>query len=55
MQCPPVRRSRRAVRRAIHGRLGQAQGLKNKLTSNAQAIDKPIAALLGDLKQRGLL
>jgi membrane-anchored protein YejM (alkaline phosphatase superfamily) len=29
--------------------------LKNKITSNAQAIDKPVAALLGDLKQRGLL
>ena len=33
----------------------QHNNLRAKLTSNARAIDKPIAALLTDLKQRGLL
>ena len=30
-------------------------GLKNNHTKNCAAVDKPIATLLGDLKQRGLL
>ncbi|MFO0919115.1 MAG: DUF1501 domain-containing protein [Planctomycetaceae bacterium] len=33
----------------------QHQNLKSKLSSNAREIDQPIAALIGDLKQRGLL
>ena len=33
----------------------QHNNLREKLSSNAHAIDKPIAALLQDLKQRGLL
>jgi len=33
----------------------QHTNLKAKLTSNAEAIDKPISALLADLKQRDLL
>jgi hypothetical protein len=33
----------------------QHSNLKNQLTTNAHAIDKPIAALLQDLKQRGML
>ena len=37
------------------GNWDQHSNLKAKLTTNAHAIDKPIAALLGDLKQRGML
>ena len=33
----------------------QHNNLKSKLTANAEAIDKPMAALLNDLKQRDLL
>jgi len=33
----------------------KAQQLKAKLTSNAAGIDQPIAALINDLKQRGML
>src|SRR4029079_3697461 len=33
----------------------QHNNLKAKLTSNCQSIDKPIAGLLADLKQRSLL
>jgi hypothetical protein len=33
----------------------QHNGLKARLTANAAATDKPIAALLDDLKQRGML
>jgi hypothetical protein len=37
------------------GSWDQHQNLKAQLTTNAHAIDKPIAALLSDLKQRGML
>jgi uncharacterized protein (DUF1501 family) len=37
------------------GNWDQHSNLKAQLTTNAHAIDKPIAALLGDLKQRGML
>ncbi|HEY5314505.1 MAG TPA: DUF1501 domain-containing protein [Pirellulales bacterium] len=37
------------------GNWDQHNNLKAKLTENAHAIDKPIAALLADLKQRGML
>ena len=37
------------------GNWDQHQNLTAQLAANAQAIDKPIAALLGDLKQRGML
>ena len=38
-----------------YGGWDQHKQLRAKLTSNAAGIDKPIAALLADLKQRGLL
>jgi hypothetical protein len=37
------------------GNWDQHNNLKAQLTTNAHAIDKPIAALLADLKQRGML
>lgn len=38
-----------------HSNWDQHGNLKGKLTSNCQATDQPIAALLTDLKQRGML
>jgi hypothetical protein len=38
-----------------HGNWDQHTNLTADLTANAHAIDKPIAALLADLKQRGML
>jgi uncharacterized protein (DUF1501 family) len=38
-----------------HGGWDQHQNLKSALTRNCAATDQPIAALLTDLKQRGLL
>ena len=57
---PEVGRARSSVyRSALSGRgrrpLGSALGLKAGHENNARAVDKPIAALLTDLKGRGLL
>ena len=38
-----------------HDRWDQHSGLKKGHEDNARAVDKPIAGLLTDLKQRGLL
>jgi hypothetical protein len=57
-QCLLARRYAEAGVRFIevsHGNWDQHDQLVNKLTSNCQATDKPIAGLLTDLKQRGLL
>jgi hypothetical protein len=57
-QCLLARRFAKAGVRFIELSLGgwdQHKDLKARLTSNCQAIDKPIAALMQDLKQRGLL
>ena len=57
-QCLLARRFAEAGVRFIELSLGgwdQHKELKSKLTSNCRSIDKPIAALLQDLKQRGLL
>jgi uncharacterized protein (DUF1501 family) len=57
-QCLLARRFAEAGVRFVELSMGgwdQHKDLKNKVASNAQAIDKPVAALLGDLKQRGLL
>ncbi|HVX09786.1 MAG TPA: DUF1501 domain-containing protein [Pirellulales bacterium] len=57
-QCLLARRFAEAGVRFIELSMGgwdQHKDLKAKLTSNGHAIDKPISALLGDLKQRGML
>ena len=57
-QCLLARRFAEAGVRFIELGLGgwdQHNNLHEKLSANAHAIDKPIAALLQDLKQRGLL
>jgi hypothetical protein len=57
-QCLLARRFSEAGVRFVEISLGgwdQHRSLKEQLTKNAQSIDKPIAALLGDLEQRGLL
>ena len=57
-QCILARRFAEAGVRFIEIAMGgwdQHKELRTKLTSNCRAIDKPIAALLADLKQRGLL
>jgi len=57
-QCLLARRFVEAGVRFIElgkGDWDQHNNLKSKLTNNAEAIDKPIAALLTDLKQRDLL
>ena len=57
-QCLLARRFAEAGVRFIelcHSNWDQHGGLKNKLTSNCKATDQPIAALLTDLKQRGML
>lgn len=57
-QCLLARRFAEAGVRFIELSLGgwdQHKDLKGKLTSNCHAIDKPIAALLADLKARGML
>ena len=57
-QCLLARRFSEAGVRFIELGMGgwdQHNNLKAKLTSNAQAIDKPIAGLLQDLKDRDLL
>ena len=51
----PVLRTRRAVRPVQRRRLGCPQQSEGRLTDElAHAIDKPIAGLLTDLRQRGL-
>lgn len=57
-QCLLARRFAEAGVRFIelsYGGWDQHKQLQAKLTSNAAGIDKPIAALLADLEQRGLL
>ncbi|MGH7139629.1 MAG: DUF1501 domain-containing protein [Pirellulales bacterium] len=57
-QCLLARRFAEAGVRFIELSLGgwdQHKDLKAKLTSNCHAIDKPMSALLADLKQRGML
>jgi hypothetical protein len=57
-QCLLARRFAEAGVRFVEIGLGgwdQHKDLKARLTSNCHAIDKPIAGLLQDLKQRGLL
>jgi hypothetical protein len=57
-QCLMARRLAEAGVRHIevcHGGWDQHQNLKSALTKNCAATDQPIAALLTDLKQRGLL
>ena len=46
LTCPPI---------AGHDRWDQHSGLKKGHEDNARAVDQPIAALLKDLKARGLL
>jgi hypothetical protein len=56
-QCLLARRFAEAGVRFIELSMGgwdQHKDLKQRLTANSHAIDKPIAALIGDLKQRGL-
>ena len=57
-QCLMARRMAEAGVRYIevcHGGWDQHQNLKSTITRNCAATDQPIAALLTDLKQRGLL
>ena len=57
-QCLMARRFAEAGVRFIeltHEGWDQHNGLKAKLTANCGATDKPIAALIGDLKQRDML
>ena len=57
-QCLLARRFAEAGVRYIeicHGNWDQHKNLKTRLTANCRATDQPIAALLSDLKQRGLL
>ncbi|HWB00112.1 MAG TPA: DUF1501 domain-containing protein [Pirellulales bacterium] len=57
-QCLLARRfAERGVRfiELAFGQWDQHQNLKSQITANAHGIDKPVAALLGDLKQRGML
>ncbi|MFN7918448.1 MAG: DUF1501 domain-containing protein [Bryobacteraceae bacterium] len=57
MQCLLARRMAEAGVRFIelhHGGWDQHRDLKARIKDNATAIDQPIAALLTDLKQRGL-
>ena len=57
-QCLMARRLAEAGVRHIevcHGGWDQHQNLKSTLTKNCASTDQPIAALLTDLKQRGLL
>lgn len=57
-QCLLARRFAEAGVRFIEvgtGGWDQHRDLKAKLTANCHAIDKPIAALLSDLKERGML
>lgn len=57
-QCLMARRLVEAGVRVVeiaHANWDQHQGLKNNLSRNCKDIDQPIAALLTDLKQRGML
>ena len=57
-QCLLARRFAEAGVRFIeitHASWDQHNGLKSKLASNCEATDKPLAGLLTDLNQRGLL
>jgi hypothetical protein len=57
-QCLMARRFAEAGVRFIelsHGNWDQHNQLKNRLTANCTAIDRPIAGLLTDLAERGLL
>jgi len=58
MQCLMARRMAEAGVRFIelhHGGWDQHQQLRARIKENATAIDKPVAALLADLKQRDML
>lgn len=57
-QCLMARRLAEAGVRFIeisHANWDQHNGLRKNLESNCRAIDKPLAALLADLQQRGML
>src|SRR5262245_12118942 len=57
-QCLLARRLAEAGVRFIelgHGDWDHHNGLKERIQTNAEEIDQPIAALIADLKQRGLL
>ncbi|MFM8250634.1 MAG: DUF1501 domain-containing protein [Planctomycetota bacterium] len=57
-QCLMARRLAESGVRFIeitHGNWDQHKNLKSALSGNAQAIDRPLAALLTDLEKRGLL
>jgi len=57
-QCLMARRFAESGVRFIEVGMGgwdQHQGLRARLTANCTSIDQPIAALLNDLKQRGML
>ena len=57
-QCLIARRFAEAGVRYVevsHGNWDTHNGLKNRLPSLCAAVDRPIAALLADLKERGLL
>jgi uncharacterized protein (DUF1501 family) len=57
-QCLMARRLAEAGVRFIeltHNGWDQHRGLRARLTANCTAIDQPIAALIDDLKQRGML
>lgn len=57
-QCLMARRLAEAGVRFIevsHSNWDQHNGLKKNLESNSRAIDRPLAALLADLQQRGML
>jgi hypothetical protein len=52
---PPIDRARRPIRASRPGNVDHHQGLDVELPFNARLCDQPIAALIHDLKQRGLL
>ncbi|GAB4151962.1 MAG: DUF1501 domain-containing protein [Planctomycetaceae bacterium] len=57
-QCLMARRLAEAGVRFIeisHSNWDQHNGLRSRLTANCTAIDKPISALIADLRQRGML
>ncbi|NNC86887.1 MAG: DUF1501 domain-containing protein [Akkermansiaceae bacterium] len=57
-QCLMARRLAEAGVRYIelgHGNWDQHNGLRKNLTRNCAGVDQPLAALLGDLKDRGML
>ncbi|MDQ3625173.1 MAG: DUF1501 domain-containing protein, partial [Verrucomicrobiota bacterium] len=52
---PPLSRSRRALRHHQSGQLGSSRRHRRAAPGERLAVDQPAAALLTDLKQRGLL